>query len=1006
MRRFALVIALAATAASAQQNDWSINRTAGTAVMDEVSSLSFTVANAPTSRDNIQSFTLGIPGGPYDIDSASAPSGWRATNVDRRNRVVTFTANNACVVNGVGLRPGRSGVFVVRVIGVPNGTDQANQDLLHRRTDVVDVCNRGVSFRQHTGNATWTLVGLSARVATSVRTLALGDQVSLNLTITNQSTGTQSSIAPTPPTVTGTATFALVSGPVPALVNNLPQDGVTTFTWVYRATGPGAASFSTNARNASVSSPLVSTLDVSAGLFVATAIVRPAAVVSGGVVTVQVLPSNNSPTTITNVTPTLPLVSATGSASATQISGPSPSSVSSLISRSTTAFTTTWTIAGAPGDTITFSGGATALDGMLPITTNPTGTAVVTVQELTVTPTPATVLSAAGQTTIAYTLANGSSLPITSVVLMTMDGALFRTPTATLVPSGWTAASSSNPRGIRFTANSTSHLQPGASQTFRISYASIGAVTAPTPISQRAHVTFDDTTTARTAGTVTIAPLRTVPDVVIPVAVATPGRVHITWSNPTMHDGVLLLRAADKPPNTAPSPGARYPAGSTLGNATVVYEDGASFATSFADTGLTNGTTYYYRFYNRDEYNLYSPGNVPAPSPSNHLLVITPGKTSSDALWCTSMGMPALQQPYTNLGRAVYQANQGAFVTGSVITTGAPINGNELWRPSLTRGVVQARPTAMRVGGAPDPSIFVGDQLGYAYRLETTNGAITWTGNGGTPLGEVIQAQAVIAPRALANAAFKALYPTDLVFFATRNSSNRASNSVRALRADTGALAFTWQPGDLDHVTGAPVFDVATNTLWVASLRTAGPSLRVIDVLAPTGAPLLTVSDLGDIPSGVTRNGTVNQALVVDRTGVARGYDLATRTQAWQVNVGGTVTSPLVSYLDDFFVSTTTGVQRFHIDKTAGTASPVWASPTPLTLPTSVRVDSTNGMLFVGDGSGFLRRLDMETGAIDASVRVSTVGGVSMPSLDSTAELQRVYIGTADGRLCVYPTKF
>jgi hypothetical protein len=337
---------------------------------------------------------------------------------------------------------------------------------------------------------------------------------------------------------------------------------------------------------------------------------------------------------------------------------------------------------------------------------------------------------------------------------------------------------------------------------------------------------------------------------------------------------------------------------------------------------------------------------------------------------------------------------------------GAPVNGNEKWRPSPTRGVVQARPTAQKLNGATEPSIFVGDQLGYAYRLSGATGAITWTGNGGVALGEVIQAQSVLAVRAFSSTAFQAAYPADLVFFATRNSNPRSSNAVFALRADTGAQVFSYRPGDLDQVTGQPMFDFAGSTLWVSSLRTAGPSLRVLDVLNPSAAPLLVVSDLGDIPTGVTRQGSLNQALVVDRAGNARGYSIPLRTQRWQFNVGGPVTTPLVVFGDDFFASTSTGVQRFHIDAATNVVTPVWAAPAAMRLPSSVRVDSASGKLFVGDADGYLRRVDLATGVIERSVRVSTVGGVSMPSLDSTVGLKRVYVGTADGRLCAFNTTF
>jgi hypothetical protein len=1006
-RAITLLGLMLSTAAAAQQNNWSIDRVSGTAVMDVVSTLTFRVTNAAGSRDPIQSFSIGIPSAPYDIDGATAPPGWRASSVDRRNRRVTFRAIDTCVVAGVGIKPGQSALFDVRVVGVPVSRDATNQDVTNNRTDVLDPCNKNVSFRTRTGNATWTLVGLDARAATSPRALDLNDLLTFTLTITNTSSVTQNTIAPAAPTITGTATFALVSGPTPASVTNLAQDASAAFSWTYRATARGTARFSSRASNTQVSSPSPVSADVNVGIFPAALITSPSVTVNNGVVTLQVLPTNNDTATITAVTPLAPVVTTTGTAAAVMLSGPTPTSVDSLSSRSTTAFTTTWRITGDPGDKVTFQARATAVNSAgVTITSTPVSSNDVTLQEVTVTPSPSSVLSGSTAKQISYTIANGSDLPISSVVLMTPDANLFRTPTAVSLPTGWTSTTSSSPRGIRFNATAAAQIPVGGTQGFTINYTSIGTVTVNTPTSHKAHVIFSDGTTLRTEGTVTVVVNRAVPDLIIPVAVATPGRAHFTWSNPAMHDGVLILRSSGAAPNTAPVPGTRYPAGTVLGNATVVYEDSVSFNTTFADTGLVNGTSYFYRLYNRDEYGLYSPANVPASSPNNYLLVVPPATTASSALWCSTVGLPALQQPYTDLGKAIYQSSNGSFFTGNVITVGAPINGNEKWRPSMTRGVVQARPTAQKLNGATEPSIFVGDQSGFAYRIDGATGAITWTGNGGVALGEVIQAQAVVAVRAFSNTLFQQKYPTDLVFFGTRNSTNRASNSLRALRADTGAQVFSYQPGNLDQITGAPLIDLQTNTLWIASLRTSGPSLRVIDVLNPAAAPLLTVSDLADIPSGVTRNGTTNQALVVDRTGLVRGYNLLTRAQVWQVNIGAAVTAPLVTSLNDFFVSTATGVQRYHVDPATNAVTTVWAAPTAMRLPSSVRVDPTNGKVFVGDGDGFLRRLNLATGALESSVKVSTTGAVSMPSLDTTPGLVRIYVGTADGRLCAYPTTF
>ncbi|MFO0600266.1 MAG: hypothetical protein U0228_33460 [Myxococcaceae bacterium] len=1004
--RLALFAALAAAPALAQQNNWTIDRVSGTAVMDEVSPLVFRVANAATSRTNIESFTIGIPTAPYDIDGATAPAGWHASSIDRRNRRVTFTAVNSCLASSNALRPGQSALFEVRVVGVPVNQDQANQGLTLNRTDVLDPCNRNITFRQPTGAWTWTLVSFGAKVTTSQRDMPVGDTVTVTLTFLNDSTATQNNITPAAPTITGTATFALVSGPTPASVTNFVIDAVSTFTWVYRATGAGTATFSTKAGSTVATSPLVTSPPVLVGAFPAAVIATPTSVVSSGTVTVQVIASNNDLAAMTNVSSTTPVAAVTGAATATRLSGPTPTSVGALAANATTAFTTTWRVTGNPGDKVTFSAGASGtLSSGTTINAAPVTTGTVTVQETTLTPAPNAVFSGSGATRIAYRVSNGSGQGISRVVLMTPDANLFRTPTAVSVPAGWTAGTSASPRGISFTSTSAAQIPAGGAQTFTINYVSIGTVTTNTATTHKAHLTFADGTTSRIDSTVTVAVNRPIADVIIPVAVATPTRVHFTWSNPSTHDGVLILRSAGAPPNTAPVSGTRYPAGTALGNATVVYEDSLSFNGSVADTGLTNGTSYYYRIYNRDEFGVYSPGSVPAASPNNYLLAIPPGTASNDALWCSTVGLPALQQPFTDLGKTVFQSTNGSFFTANTITVGAPVNGNEKWRPSLTRGVVQARPTAIRLNGATEPSLFVGDQLGYGYRVDGATGALTWTGNGGVALGEVIQAQAVVAVRSFATPAFQAAYPTDLVFFGTRNNTSRTSNSLYALRADTGAVQFRYQPGNLDQITGPVLFDFVGNTLWIASLKTGGPSLRVLDALNPAAAPLLTVTDLGDIPTGVTRNGNTNQALVVDRGGVIRGYYIPSRAQLWQASAGGTVTQPLVTYGNDFFVSTQTGVQRFTVDPTTFAVTSVWG-PVAMRLPSSVRVDGTNGKIYVGDGDGFLRRLNLATGAVESSVRVSTTGGVSMPSLDTTAGLNRVYLGTADGRLCAYPVTF
>lgn len=998
MRALGLISLLIAAPAFAQQNNWSIDRVSGIAVMDEVSPLVFRVGNTTGSRNTIEAFTIGIPSAPYDIDGATPPPGWEASSIDRRNRRVTFRAVGACTAGTKGLKPGQSANFEVRVVAVPDARDRANENITSNRTDVLDVCNQNVTFRNPTGSPQWSLVSFEGIASTSVRDMNVGEQVSVTLTMVNNSTATQNTVTPSAPVLSGSGSMVLVSGPTPASATNIALDAVVTFTWVYRATAAGPVSFTLKGGNTTATCAPITSRPVLVGGFPVAVVVTPTSTVSGGTVSVQIIASNNDTAAMTNLSAAVPVATPTGTARATLLSGPTPTSVGALAAGSTTAFLTTWRLDGLPGDTVSFTGNAT---GTLSSGTVTNGVPVVgstaTIAETTLRPSPNAVLSGSGVTQIAYKVSNGSPQSISRVVMMTPDANLFRTPTAVSVPTGWSVTTSSSPRGLAFTANSAANQIPvGGSLDFRVQYASIGTVTVNTPTTHKAHLTFADGTTSRIDSKVTVAINRPIADVIIPVIVATTTRAHVSWSNPSTHDGVLVLRAAGAAPSMTPVNGTRYAVGSTLGNATVVYEDAFSFNTSFADTGLTNGTRYFYRLYNRDEFGIYSPGAVPAPSPGNSLLVIPPGTATNDALWCSTVGLPALQQPYTDLGKTVYQSSNGSFFTANSITVGAPVNGNEKWRPSLTRGVVQARPTAATVGTF---SLFVGDQLGFAYRVDAATGAITWTGNSGVALGEVIQAPATVVFKSPVSR-----QTNDLVLFGTRNNTSRTSNSVYALRADTGATQFRYQPGNLDQITGPLLYDFAGDTLWIASLKTGGPSLRVINALNPTAAPLLTVTDLADIPTGVARNGNTNQALVVDRSGVVRGYFIPSRAQVWQTNAGGTVTQPLVTYLDDFFVSTQTAVKRFHVDPTTSAVTQVWS--TTMNLPTSVRVEAATGKLFVGDGSGFLRRLDATTGAVESSVQVSTTGGVSMPSLDTTATLKRVYVGTADGRLCAYSSTF
>src|SRR5712691_11038212 len=78
----------------------------------------------------------------------------------------------------------------------------------------------------------------------------------------------------------------------------------------------------------------------------------------------------------------------------------------------------------------------------------------------------------------------------------------------------------------------------------------------------------------------------------------------VYWSN---SNPVLILRKTTPFSSEAPSGGASYAVNDAIGAATVVFK-GAGGETSFTQTGLTAGTTYYYKVFPKTSLPCYAPG--------------------------------------------------------------------------------------------------------------------------------------------------------------------------------------------------------------------------------------------------------------------------------------------------------------------------------------------------------------------------------------------------------------
>jgi len=1022
--RLLALLTLLLPAAALAQNSWTVTPIEGSAVMGEISSLLFEVRNASTSTRPLNEVSLSVDNAAYDIDGGDAPVGWTVSTIDRKERRITYTANGACGTAGVGLAPGASVRFTLRLVGVPANADVTDAlvggNSPTKASMARDTCS-GTTFTGDPSLARWKRVGLSAAFTVLPRTLQVGGNVSVQLVVVNRSLATQSGITLSGPTVVGTAAFGRIVQAFSPATLSLAPGASGAFTGKLQATGEGTSVFRATAANTAVSTASTSSLQVSVSSFPALIEALPSSIAPGDTVTVRLAASNPSKDTYRDIVPRAPTF--VGSATPTLLSGPTPASAVSLSPGATLSFYWTYRMDGPVGSTFQFGGQADATRNGAPISTPQVVSAQGRIVEHRLNIEPVSVISGARNRTFRYTLYNAGTVEIRTVKLLVADPTFFTvsgTPFANDT-SGWNKSSN---KGYIWTApNGAPGLTPGSQKTFSLDYAAIGAVTSDTAFSHQLELTQMSgsvTNTLRVDAPVTIFVNRVLPEVDSLVALAGPNRNTLMWTNSAEHDGVLVLRAVGAAPNTPPEPGRRYTVGETLGNATVVYSDELSVASAFADTGLTNGTPYVYRVHDHDALYRYSPGNAPQ---SLGLKSVPTGRGLGEPLWCYSVGFSTLQQPITELGVGIFSSNTAGRVTANLTNPSTPVlDGNERWRPVRLQGAVQSRFPIVPLSGLPGQYILTGDQAGFTYAIHTDSGEVLW--RSATSLG-TIQAFPVVQlyNTVATNADYKAAFPgRDLAFFATRLSTG-TDNKVVALDAATGAPVWTYAPGDLGMVSGGMMIDYTANRLYVGARSNGGSlaSLRVLDSL--TGRELARLS-LGDIDYGVVRYGATTPpvALVTSSDGTVHGINMTTLAVSWSAAVA-TRPSASVPAFSQFARPVTGGfvvsiqgataaegrVERWDVITPTGSTTPTvskrWSTPIPSPSGSfSYTLPSGGQRLYVGGKDEKVHELDFATGVDGKQVSLPGALAVGTPTVDNT--VSRLHVGTQDGRVCAFPVPF
>lgn len=489
-------------------------------------------------------------------------------------------------------------------------------------------------------------------------------------------------------------------------------------------------------------------------------------------------------------------------------------------------------------------------------------------------------------------------------------------------------------------------------------------------------------------------------------ATAGNGQVILNWVLPggsPDYNGTLIIRRAGSAPTSTPADGTNYAAGATLPDGSVVVVNDTTLATTVTDTGLTNGTTYYYQAFARDSSVQYSFASTTVNSTPTTTVAPNPN-------WSYATSAASLAPPGLDPNDVVVAGSNDNKLHGMSAT-----NGTRAFAPFATGGAIQSRPPVIPAAYSTTGVnvAYVSSQDGFLYAVNTSTGAQVWKSGS---LGTTLQGGAAVWLQA-----FKALTiggaTRDAVFVGTRNTGSTTNNKVYALNGDTGAILWTFNSGltnSVDIISSTPYVDYTNNAVWVTSRAAGGtgqPSLWKLD--AATGAVISSLN-LGDIDASPTPSWDGSFIYVGTNAGELKAIRLGDNAPFTHTPASGTggikglpwplgFVTPSVATPDTIVFSRDTTVHSVNFN--GSTFSANWTQTLTGTPTVSAPVDDGANHLYIGASDGKVHQLDVATGTDQKQVTIvpgtPTVGD---PAFDVT--LNRIYVGATDGHIYSFSTPF